>query len=67
MKCPKCGGKLGVIDTFSEGTSVYRRRKCKECGYLCYSVENIVPYNSEIGSIFAYRNTKYAMKRSNNK
>lgn len=32
MTCPICGGKTKVIDSAADYESVYRKRKCVECG-----------------------------------
>lgn len=41
MTCPQCNGKVYVIDSVNapEG-DIYRKRKCRECGYLFYTVES---------------------------
>lgn len=39
MTCPVCGGKTRVITNVSEPDCIYRRRKCKECGYSFYTEE----------------------------
>ena len=40
MVCPKCGGKVGVVDTkTSPGNNVYRRRYCKDCFHSFFTVE----------------------------
>ena len=39
MTCPKCFGKVRVMDTQSDDETVYRRRVCVECGYLFYTEE----------------------------
>ena len=39
MTCPVCGGKTRVMDSRSDCEGVYRRRKCKECGYALYTSE----------------------------
>lgn len=46
MVCPKCGGKLGVVDNAydSEGNEIFRRRKCKGCGNITYTVESEIEY-----------------------
>lgn len=41
MICPKCGGALAVVDSISDDNSVYRRRKCVECGNRFYTREVI--------------------------
>lgn len=39
MTCPVCRGKTRVLDTRSDYDAVYRRRKCKECGYTMTTTE----------------------------
>ena len=43
MKCPHCNSdKIGVIDTLGGATNtIYRRRKCKDCGGKFRTVEII--------------------------
>lgn len=33
MTCPVCGGKTCITDSRSDGETVRRRRKCRECGH----------------------------------
>lgn len=43
MVCPKCGGKVLVIDTAGErNNTVYRRRKCTVCGHSFFTKEALV-------------------------
>lgn len=48
MLCPKCGNRLGVVETrdWSDG-NVYRRRKCKNCGHLIATIEIKIPYDNQ--------------------
>lgn len=39
MTCPVCGGKTKVDETCTDGEQIYRRRVCKECGYIFYTTE----------------------------
>lgn len=40
MVCPKCKGKLKVIDSMDVSQNeVYRRKKCLNCGHLLYTCE----------------------------
>lgn len=50
MICPSCNGKLGVVDMVRDTQDVYRRRKCKACGRLVYTLE------SEVEPDSVYRN-----------
>lgn len=33
MECPKCGGETTVLKTRQYEERVYRRRKCRDCGF----------------------------------
>lgn len=41
MKCPKCDGDAGVVDSSfnPEDNEYYRKRKCKSCGHSFYTIE----------------------------
>lgn len=41
MYCPKCKAKTAVTITMhnDDFNEVYRRRRCKECGYSFYTAE----------------------------
>ncbi len=39
MTCPVCGGKTRVECNVSEPDCVYRKRRCKECGYRFFTEE----------------------------
>ncbi len=39
MTCPVCGEKTAVVDTVKDIDTIYRRRKCKNCGYYFFTVE----------------------------
>lgn len=39
INCPVCGGRTGVLHNYSDGESMYRSRKCKECGHVFYTTE----------------------------
>lgn len=40
MKCPRCEGKLRVIDSVNAPLNeIYRRRRCVACGHEFYTVE----------------------------
>lgn len=38
MNCPNCGGSFGVVNTY-QGDPIRRRRVCKSCGYVGYTLE----------------------------
>ena len=47
MKCPKCDGKVRVIDyVHSRYNEEYRKRKCTECGHIFYTCECVVEYDA---------------------
>ena len=48
MKCPKCGGKLYVVNTLPYEDQIYRQRKCKSCGDTPWSIEYIVEKNDAL-------------------
>lgn len=39
MNCPVCGGDNKVICSRKDCESIYRRRKCLDCGYIFYTTE----------------------------
>lgn len=40
MRCPKCSGRVKVVDTTnSEENEIYRKRKCLDCGHVFYTTE----------------------------
>ena len=39
MKCPKCNGKLKVVDNVMKNDENLRRRMCVDCGHTIYTVE----------------------------
>ena len=41
MKCPKCGGKVRVVDNVQNSidNETYRRRICESCNYNFYTSE----------------------------
>lgn len=41
MVCPKCNGKVTVIDTVqdTDNNEIYRKRKCCNCEYIFYTTE----------------------------
>lgn len=48
MKCPKCGGKLYVVNTLPYEDQIYRQRKCKSCGDTPWSIEYMVEKNDAL-------------------
>lgn len=64
MKCPHCNSdNIGVIDTLGGATNtIYRRRKCKDCGGLFRTVEII-----DNGSPAVAKGYTAATRRKNNR
>ena len=70
MKCPKCKADTKVKESLSDVDAVYRRRDCKECGYIFYtsemwtgsSVVGIDPANE----LTRLRSIKYYNKKEKN-
>lgn len=42
MVCPRCGGKIGVLDSVhnTEENETYRKRKCEDCELVFYTEEH---------------------------
>lgn len=67
MICPKCGGKLQTVDTIPTDKSVYRRKRCAECGYRVYTRETAVDqYGECYDELFQARKMKYRKGEKNN-
>lgn len=48
MKCPKCSGKVKVLDTVQTSENeIYRRRKCLVCGNIFFTTEFEVDITSD--------------------
>ena len=41
MLCPKCDGKIKVLDVRNTKDNTYRKRQCKTCSYVFYTSEHI--------------------------
>ena len=39
LRCPICGGITWVTDTRGNEETVYRKRRCQECGYKFGTIE----------------------------
>lgn len=41
MTCPRCGGKVRVIDSVNDPdeNEIYRKRKCEDCELVFYTSE----------------------------
>ena len=42
MECAKCGGRLGVVDTYTTAYETIRKRRCKKCGAVIFTSEMLV-------------------------
>lgn len=64
MLCPKCKGKLGVIDNVNApDNELYRLRRCKECGHTIYTIE----YEADADKYFLNRWDEHHRNRHRNK
>lgn len=63
MVCPKCGGKVGVIDTFHYRTTVYRRRKCQKCKCTFHTSETIVEYTDDVAGAWSLKWNKIKLSK----
>lgn len=49
MNCPKCGNSLAsCIDARQKNDTIYRRRKCVECGYRYSTIEITIDENKRL-------------------
>lgn len=50
MHCPKCNGKVGVLDTVynTKDNEILRKRKCHVCGHIFYTIEFEVENNDRL-------------------
>lgn len=47
MKCPKCGADVRNIDSVhTENNEILRKRICKECDYIFFTMEFECDYDS---------------------
>lgn len=56
MVCPKCEGKVSVIDVrHDQGSNeTYRQRKCTVCQHIFYTVEFEVETNDKLFKVLRY-------------
>ena len=68
MHCPKCKGDTAVTNTLHNDdlNEVYRRRKCKDCGYSFYTVEEEKEVKGAFRIILSKARFLRAQGRSNN-
>lgn len=67
MICPRCNSaKIGVVDTVQndDDREIYRRRKCRNCGKVLYTIEFEAPYDDQFSEDWTkyYRTTKNSKK-----
>ncbi len=48
MECPECSNKTKVLDTRKYSGAVYRKRKCKSCGFTFWTEEIELDKNADI-------------------
>ena len=48
MVCPKCSGKVGVIDSVNVYNDKYRKRRCFDCKHVFFTAEFEVEYEGKI-------------------
>lgn len=58
MNCPKCNGNTKCLGTASDYDAVHRRRLCKECGNIFFTIEII---NEEDNSAREYYKLRCAV------
>lgn len=39
MVCPKCSGKVKVIDNVNVANDIYRKRRCVNCKHVFFTAE----------------------------
>ena len=67
MRCPYCHENASVMDTREYVQGMVRRRKCRACGRLFYSVEKVVDYEEGLRIIYEAQNEHYHRKVKKNK
>ena len=56
MVCPKCSGKVRVIDNVRVDNDIYRKRRCVDCNRVFFTAEFEVEYDG----VFKYEwNSNY--------
>ena len=68
MKCPKCNGEAGVVDSSfnPEDNEYYRRRKCKSCGHSYYTIEFEVSFDESFKETYTKHHRMYAYRNKKN-
>ncbi len=64
MDCPICNNKSDVIDSVKNPIQkeTYRKRKCKKCGNIFYSVEFEAIYDKRLASDWLLHHRKSGNK-----
>ena len=44
MVCPKCSGKVRIIDNVNVDNDVYRKRRCVDCKHVFFTTEFEIEY-----------------------
>lgn len=54
MTCPKCAGKLLVVDTVQnkDDNETYRRKVCSSCGEVIFTMEFAVERDEQFRAIY---------------
>ena len=47
VTCPNCNGNVSVVDVKHIGDETHRRKKCKACGYVFYTLEIVADDGAE--------------------
>lgn len=47
MMCPKCNGRSIVVDVKHIDNETHRRKRCKYCGHIFYTLEIIADDGAE--------------------
>lgn len=59
MTCPKCSGRSMVVDVKHIDNETHRRKRCKYCGHVFFTLELI----ADDGTEFYDAQRKYERKR----
>lgn len=65
MICPNCNGKTAVVDNSHDSSNNvdYRKRKCKSCNYIFYTIEEKVEYDEYVKEVYnRYNRNNYRAK-----
>lgn len=63
MECPKCDGKTKVTDSGKYIGSVFRQRKCTECGHRFWTEENVSEDVMTVRSFLANKKYEYRERK----